>query len=71
MPMSTSPATFARTLEIARAALAGLEAMTLTMRYGLAMPLDRVVQMSEVVETARRELNELEHAPTDEPHRVH
>jgi hypothetical protein len=60
MTATSAPATFARTLEVARAALAGVEMLTLSVRYGLAVPADRLVMMTEAVETARRELNALE-----------
>jgi len=60
MQTAAPPDTFARILEIARAALAGTECLTLTLRYGLAMPPDRLVLMAEAVDTARRELNALE-----------
>lgn len=55
-----SPATFRRVLEIARAALTGLESITISARYGLPIPMDRIVGFCEAVETARAELDALE-----------
>ncbi len=52
--------TFERTLELARAALAGVECVTIALQYGLPMPAAQLVAMIAAVETARRELNELE-----------
>lgn len=68
---TVSSITFARTLEIARAALAGAECMTLTMRGGLAMPVDRLERMTEAIAIARQELHELEHWATVETRDVH
>ena len=60
--------TFQRTLELARAALAGCECLALTLRFGLAMPREHLEQMSEAIDMARRELDELDAwaaGPTD------
>ena len=59
-PQVIAPTTFARVLEVARAALAGLEFITLSARYGLPIPMDRIVATGEAIETARGELDELE-----------
>ena len=55
-----APGTFLRALEVARAALSGLEFIALSARYGLPVPVDRLENAETMIGMARRELDELE-----------
>jgi hypothetical protein len=62
MTRTVALATFARTFEVARGALAGLEYLTISLRHGLPIPLERLAKIAETVKMLRLELNDLENS---------